>query len=287
MRFLYLLAVVLATVSIGSEGRKMAGGRQQYDLSVPSNLEKIEKLSTIGVAQIATQRMKEAKNSVSSSHPAILEYNHRVVSAESQVVAGKLNHTINSTVIYFIYLDGFKKIGVNFYIKIKMNDANCRRFCTVETCDMIVYERAWENFVNMTSFNCITQKTDNMVLSNPSPKKAVLIGQVKKTQLDEKSQAALDHVMNRINMGMNSMFVHKIMTVADVRKQLVAGMKYTFKFQIGQTTCTDKGTTALETCDFEANSTPLDCTASVVDKVWMRERYSNIDFNCNKSKVEQ
>lgn len=163
-----------------------------------------------------------------------------------------------------------------------MNDANCRRFCVVETCDMVVYERSWEKFVNMTKFDCITQKADNMMVVNPSPKKA-LLGQVKKTQIDEKSQAALDHVVNRINMGMNSQFVHKVKAVTDVRKQLVAGMKYTFKFQIGQTSCTDKTTTALETCQFEADSASLDCSASVVDKVWMRERYSNIDFKCNQS----
>lgn len=104
MKFLYFITVVLATLATGSAGLgNRVGGRQHYDLSVPSNLEKIEKLSTYGVGQIATQRMKEAKNSVSSSKQAILEYNHRVVSAESQVVAGKnirnstisLSHRIN------------------------------------------------------------------------------------------------------------------------------------------------------------------------------------------------
>ena len=167
-----------------------------------------------------------------------------------------------------------------------MTDATCRRLCAVETCNMVIWEKVWENFVNLTNFVCTTMKTDifseSLPTNNLLPKTA-LLGKEKKSQIDDKSKAALDNLINKINMGMNSEFVHKIKSVSDITKQLVAGMKYTFKFQIAQTTCKDKNTPVLDSCEFDSNSSPLDCTGIVVDRVWMRERYSNIDFNCKKT----
>jgi len=110
---------------------------------------------------------------------------------------------------------------------------------------MVIWEKVWENFVNLTNFACTTMKTDifseSLPTNNLLPKTA-LLGKEKKSQIDDKSKAALDNLINKINMGMNSEFVHKIKSVSDITKQLVAGMKYTFKFQIAQTTCKDKNT---------------------------------------------
>jgi hypothetical protein len=89
MKLFYIITVLLSSLAIGNS--RIAGGRNVYDLNVPENLLKIEKLSTYGVVAIAQQRMKVAKNSVSSNSKKLLQYNHRVVSAESQIVAGKLH----------------------------------------------------------------------------------------------------------------------------------------------------------------------------------------------------
>jgi len=68
----------------------MTGSRRPYDLTNPKQLEKIDKLAKYGVETIAKRRMEAAKktNGVSSSADTPLSYNHRVLSAESQVVAG-------------------------------------------------------------------------------------------------------------------------------------------------------------------------------------------------------
>lgn len=165
-----------------------------------------------------------------------------------------------------------------------MNDANCRQFCAVEECDLVVWERVWENFVNLTSFNCETKKTENIVNTFADPKKrqksGILVGQVKTVEIDDKSQAALDQIMLGINLKMNSIYLHKVKAVKEIKKQMVAGILYRFTFQIAKTSC-DRRQKSIDTCQIQEDARVLECTASVLDKVWMPTRYSNIHFDCN------
>lgn len=261
MRILYFLSLILVLQFTSAH---MAGGRRHYDLNDPRNLQKIEKLSQYGVETIATRRMNEAKNSnsLSSKPEELLKYNHRVISAESQVVA-----------------------GVNYYISITMNDAKCRQSCAVEECELVIWERVWENFTNLTRYNCELKKAENKPLGEfvnreeGDHKKGVLVGQVRKVEIDANSQSALDIIMHRINLASNSMFLHKINAVTEVKKQMVAGMKYIFEFKISKTSC-DKRQSAVDECPIQENSQPLKCVGSLVDRVWMRDRYSHITFDC-------
>ncbi len=84
MRFLIFLILAVLACADGS----MPGGRRAINLTDAKQLEKIEKLSKYGVETIATRRMEAAKSGVSSSANTVLKYNHRVLSAQSQVVAG-------------------------------------------------------------------------------------------------------------------------------------------------------------------------------------------------------
>lgn len=248
-----LLAIVEVTFGL------MPGGRSNYDLNNPKNVEKVNQLTKYAVGQIAKQRMEEAKKSnvVSSTISKKLEYGSRVVSCRTQVVA-----------------------GLNYYIRIKMNNLNCEN-CELENCDLVIYERVWENFTNLTSWKCQTEKKH--MLGNFAHKnghKSVLLGEVKEVDMDEKSQKALDNVMNLINNQLDSEFSHKVKSVIKVKKQMVAGIKYDFEFEAAKTLC-KKTSQDLESCKFDTAAKSLRCTGSVVDKMWMRNRYSNAVFNCN------
>ena len=99
MKYTILLGILSLTVFVSCQnagGRQLAGGRNAIDLTDPTQIEKIDKLSKYGVGTIAARRMEAAKlaNGVSSTTNKTLSYNHRVVSAESQVVAGENKNKI-------------------------------------------------------------------------------------------------------------------------------------------------------------------------------------------------
>lgn len=267
MNSLAFLMICLASFQYVSAFEMIMGGRTIYDLNQPGNLNKIEKLSTYGVKTLAERRMEAAKknNQVSTSSKP-LEYNHRVISAQSQVVA-----------------------GIKYYIDIKMNDANCRKLCAVEKCQLVIWERGWENFINLTSFNCETNTEENQLMglyANPeNANKGIQVGEVKKTEIDESSQAALDRIVTELNAQINSNYVHKLTEVISVKKQMVAGFSYSFEFSVGKTTCekTPENLKSTESCEIQADTKPMTCTGSVWDRVWMPERYQNIDFTCQNT----
>ena len=176
-------------------------------------------------------------------------------------------------------------LGSNYYIKIKMNDANCRKQCTIEECDLVIYERVWVNFTNLTKFDCTIQNNQAMNLGgfadlNAGKNSDVLVGQSKQVAMNSNSQAALDKILTGINSQLNS-YLHKVQSVNEVKKQMVAGILYRFKFQIAKTTCDIQQIGQIDTCEIPDKSVTLKCTGSILDKVWMAERYSSIMFDCN------
>lgn len=245
----------------------MTGGRTHYDLNVPENLEKIENLSKYGVDTIAKIRMKEAKKLTSSSDTIKkLEYNHRVLSAQSQVIA-----------------------GIKYYIKITMNDAACPKLCSVEECDLQIWEKSWENFTNLTKFDCKTTKKAETHRFGADPKtyspfsrQGNLVGAEKRVDLNGKSKAALDVLMTRVNSGLNSNFLHRPIDV-EVTKKVVAGMLYTYNFKIAKTSCAKGNNDQLvDQCQIEADVQPIQCKGTVWEKVWMPQPYVDIKFKCNE-----
>lgn len=263
MNSIIFLVICVASLRYAS-ALGLMGGRKQYDLNVPENLEKIENLSKYGVKTLAERRMKAAKesNKVStSSEPK--QYNHRVISAESQVVA-----------------------GMKYYINIKMNDASCRTLCAIEECQLVVWERVWENFQNLTSFMCNENNEENQLMglyaNSENGNKGIQVGTVKKTEIDESSQAALDKIVTDLNAQINSNFVHKLTEVASVKKQMVSGFSYKFEFSVSKTSCkkTPENLKSSERCEIQADTKPMTCTGSIWDRVWVPERYENIEFDC-------
>ncbi len=167
-----------------------------------------------------------------------------------------------------------------------MNDAGCRKSCAVEECDLVIYERAWENSLSLTKFECKAKNDESVNLGaffdrSFNKNSDILVGQPKVVDIDAKAQAALDQIVTGINSNLNSIYAHKVTNVSEVKKQMVSGILYKFKFQIAKTTCEMRKTEKLETCQIEDGAKPLECEASILDKVWMRNRYSSVKFDCN------
>ncbi len=167
-----------------------------------------------------------------------------------------------------------------------MNDATCSKFCSVEECDLVVWERVWENFQNLTRYNCKVKNEETVNLGAFADRSLgknsdILVGQAKVVDIDSKALAALDQIITGINSNLNSIYLHKVKAVNEVKKQIVSGILYRFKFQIAKTLCDRREIEKIETCEIVENANALDCEASVLDKVWMRNRYSSIKFECN------
>ena len=105
--------VLCLTVSLTATKVLRPGGRQEMDITNPETMSTLNNLTSYAVDQIAYRRYNE--NRVSSILSP-LKYSGRVISAESQIVA-----------------------GVNYYIKIKMSDPTCTQQCSVEDCNLIIW----------------------------------------------------------------------------------------------------------------------------------------------------
>ncbi len=168
----------------------MAGGRTSLDINDREVLDELQQFSTYGVETLAERRFNEI--AVSSDQTKPVKYDSRIVSAESQVVA-----------------------GINYFLKVRITDASCTRSCVEEECNLKIWIKVWENFKNLTSSECkLVSKTK--------------LGESKQVDIDEKSQAALDVIVSRLNQQLNSPYYHKLHTVAKVQKQLVFDVQFCY-----------------------------------------------------------
>ncbi|XP_013397972.1 cathepsin L isoform X2 [Lingula anatina] len=96
---------------------------------------------------------------------------------------------------------------------------------------------------------------------------------------DEGAQKALGFAMTRVNEASNSMFQGKAVKTVSVTKQLVAGIKWTFKYDFGYTKC-DKWAD-LEKLPFAECNRVTEvqrCSVSVLEQVWETPRYKLLDM---------
>ena len=56
-------------------------------------------------------------------------------------------------------------------------------------------------------------------------------------------------------------------------------MKYSFEFKIQKTQC-QKSVTSLSSCSGDNDAKLMVCQGSLLDKIWMKNRYSNVTFTC-------
>ena len=246
------LLVMFACIMCANCERKMMmpGGLSPMNMSDKDVALKVNSLVDYGVNLIAEKRMAENKKKFGLStinNNKTLKYSARVVSAQSQIVAGALYHLV-----------------------VRMTDANCKRNCPVEECKMKIWERPWENFRNMTEFSC------------KAVKESPLSGGWKEVSLnDAKNLKALDHLVNTVNLASNSLYHQKLVDVTKAQKQVVNGLKYEFEFSMGQTSCTKNNKEVnLKECSVANGAKTINCSGSVVERLWLPNPYSDVSFKC-------
>lgn len=172
-----------------------------------------------------------------------------VVSAQSQVVA-----------------------GINYNIRIRMKERGCKRGCDVEMCDLQVYERKWDDFRELSNFNCTLTKRKQQLLG----------AKVEIPVTNEQALQAVDFSLARLNQESNDLFKSKLIKLNKAMRQVVAGVKYVLEFTISPTTCTknDVEQLDLKTCPVQKNAKQKNCVVEVWDQSWMDRRYKMLNSNC-------
>ncbi|KAM6366548.1 cystatin-like [Alca torda] len=66
---------------------------------------------------------------------------------------------------------------------------------------------------------------------------------------DEGLQRALEFAMAEYNRASNDMYSSRVVRIISAKRQIVAGIKYTIKVEVGRTTC-PKPATDLQSCAF-------------------------------------
>lgn len=227
-----ILIICISTVW-GQIGGLM-GGKKELDLKDPKVKEKITELATYGLEQIGLKRAEELAKEKGFSEVKPLNYSLlRIHSAQSQIVAG---------VMYYI----------NF--RMKENDGQ-----DVEVCNIKVWEKKWENFTQLTDFNC--------------KKKHSLFGANQKiSNDDEYALNALNFAVDRLNQKSNDLFHQKISKVDKVYRQIVNGVKYTVEFKLASTKCQkNQKEVNLKTCSVEPEAKVQSYKVTVLDQPWMNE----------------
>ena len=224
---IFTILVVSVSCQLG-----LPGGRRDVNLTDISKeeLANLNRLANFGINKIAEKRVKES-NGKSVKLSLV-----RLSKAQKQVVA-----------------------GVNYFLTVKIKPENCQNECDVETCEMTIWEKPWENFTEMTEFNC--KKEHSLFGSN-----------IRIDNNDKYALKALEYAVNQLNNESNDLYKYKIESVDKIYRQVVNGMKYTFVFKMVKTDCAKNAKDAklLSDCAVGQNAQTKNVKVSVLDKPWVQ-----------------
>jgi hypothetical protein len=131
--FLIAIAYCVADSGSGFAG-VMVGGRSPLNLSDPIVYQRVENFTLLALKQIAEDRSQFGN----SNNKAPLSYSLvKIVSAQSQVVS-----------------------GMNYFIEIIMQDANCEAKCHPEACSLVIWSQPWLNSTQI-NYECKEEKKPN------------------------------------------------------------------------------------------------------------------------------
>lgn len=215
------------------------------------------------LAQTALAKMEMKSNSLFASK--LVE----VTKARSQVVA-----------------------GIRFDITFTIGMTNCRKgpnnqeldACDVyqtQECRVFVYERPWEKFIDITEPKC------SELVAVKTRKRRFLVGVQEDAEVgDEGILAAVDFVMKDMNSRRNSLYRTMPVDLIDVKKQVVAGFKYSFTLLIGGSKCKNNGSPkSLEDCPVDKINGKMEkCYVEVHHQPWLEEPLEVIKLSCRPTK---
>ena len=258
-----ILVLFFCFASAAAQMGRMVGGIKTLDISTEETRKRIDKLVEFGLDQLAKRRMAEKLAADSTlKESSVIENPLKYVAVETtdvrtQVVA-----------------------GLNYFIKVKINEANCTDNCDIEECELTIWDKPWENFKNLTDFKC--------------KKQAIRFGGRRKiSPSNREAIKALHYAVFKMNQASNDLFYSKPVKVDKVFKQIVNGIKYTIVFKIAPTECKKNSETVLshtelnECAASDVESKSMNCKVVVLDKPWLNEskdavRYNVMNQDCSK-----
>lgn len=233
MMQIFVIFVAVEAIFCQNNG-PIPGGRFDVNLKEADKeeLDNLMRLAKFGVNSISKQRALENENK-----KADLEI-LRLVKVQKQVVA-----------------------GLNYFLTVRVKQPYCNDECDVEQCEMTIWEKPWENFTELTDFNC--KKYHSLFGSN-----------VRIEDDNKYSLKALNFALEKINQQSNDYYKMKIHSIDKTYRQIVNGLKYTFICKLARTKCT-KNTNekmSLEECPLLENSSLKNVKISVLDRPWKQEQ---------------
>uniref|UniRef100_A0A3Q3N8T9 Cystatin-F-like n=1 Tax=Mastacembelus armatus TaxID=205130 RepID=A0A3Q3N8T9_9TELE len=107
--------------------------------------------------------------------------------------------------------------------------------------------------------------------------------QVNSPQVLAAASFAVDE-FNRGNLG--DPFLYKIVRIKSAKVQVVAGLNFFLKVQLGRTTCRRSGSTVKSSCNFQSpRKASLRCQFTVTEVPWEGPRYRLMEKKCTETKV--
>ena len=225
----------------------MFGGIKNIDLSNSKNLENLKNLSNFAVKTISNIRLKDHQENYDQELNKTFNYNFRIVTAKTQLVAGYLS-----------------------YLNLRIHDAECIEKCPVKECVIKIWEKPWMNFKSITESNCfiLPNVTYSIEWRQICPK-------------DTMKLKSLDELIIKINKDSVSRYYKKLLQVDKSEKRVFKGNRYQFEFSIVETICLKNlKRINFNNCRVSKNATTNACSGSLIEKIANFKPYSNISVSC-------
>ena len=219
------------------------GGISPMNLSDIQVINRLANLSAFAVKSIAESRANQ-KNRTKINYSFIL------ISARSQVVAGSMT-----------------------YLTLRIYNSSCIQNCSLEQCDLKIWEKPWENFIDLVQSNC-----------NALPNVNYSLEWVQICSNDAIKLKSLNEFVNRINQVSNSLYYFRLYQVVKAQKQINQGTTFQFYVVVAETNCRKNQQVNLNNCKISNNAKKMACTASVIETSGTSSNLSYQIKNLNFSK---
>lgn len=222
-------------------------GPQNIDVTNQDEINNLNRLLDVGLQHLAAQRV--SLNEFTSENKPIYSL-VKIESAQKQLVS-----------------------GVSYHINVIIKDTNCDdESCGAETCVLTLWEKPWQNWINLTDFVCkknAVRLGEEYIISNK----------------DESALKALDFAVSQMNKLSNEKYYYLPIEIHQITKQIVNGIKYKLTFDFGGTKCDNNPMfTIFEhgSCEHESQDELRKCTAEVLYKPWgeIENDYELMNYNC-------
>ncbi|XP_047114258.1 uncharacterized protein LOC124794718 isoform X1 [Schistocerca piceifrons] len=189
----------------------------------------------------------------------------RVLSAEVQVVAGRLIHLR----MEIGYSTCKKETEIN------SGDCSVRKDLGSQICDIKVWDRPWLKDRQIDKISCSPgsiQRRKRSEHSDTEPHR-MLVGAPGNIDVDNSEvKSATAFAVSELDKESNSQFKRKPVKVLDAKAQVVAGILYHLTVETGETTCLKEADDNADECDLKEDSVNHICKVKVLVQAWANHR---------------